>query len=48
MSDGEHRLGVSEVNLVARQLKLEPVKNEGALEAAIADIDQRLLRYQKA
>ena len=40
MSDSEHRLGVSEVNLVTRHLKLETVKDEQALEAAIADIDQ--------
>ncbi len=39
MSQQEHRLGVSEVNLVTRHLKLDPVENS-LLELAISDIDQ--------
>lgn len=39
MSDKEHRLGVSEVNLVVRHLKLEPVTRE-RLQETIDEIDQ--------
>ena len=39
MSDKKHRLGVSEVNLVVRHLKLEPV-DQSKLQAAIAEVDQ--------
>ena len=39
MRDRKHRLGVSEVNLVRRHLKLEPV-GQIKLQAAIAEVDQ--------
>ena len=39
MTNAEHRLGVSEVNLVVRHLRVEPV-DQTNLEAAIAEIDQ--------
>lgn len=39
MSNKEHRLGVSEINLVTRHLKLEP-SDEEEIRAAVADIDQ--------
>ena len=39
MSNKEHRLGVSEINLVTRHLKLEP-NDEVSIRAAVADIDQ--------
>ena len=39
MSKIEHRLGVSEVNLVVRHIKLEPIDSE-ILQKAIAEIDQ--------
>ena len=39
MTDKEHRLGVSEVNLVVRHLKMEPV-DQTSLQAAIAEVDQ--------
>lgn len=39
MSNKEHRLGVSEINLVTRHLKLEPSNEEG-IRAAVADINQ--------
>lgn len=39
MTNKEHRLGVAEVNLVTRHLKLEPV-TEAALSAAIEEIDK--------
>jgi len=39
MSDKDRRLGVSEINLVTRHLKLVPC-DEAAIQAAIADIDQ--------
>ncbi|MDX5377556.1 MAG: cation transporter [Halomonas sp.] len=39
MSNKDHRLGVSEINLVTRHLKLEP-NDEVAIRAAVADIDQ--------
>ncbi|WP_163577041.1 cation transporter [Halomonas faecis] len=39
MSDREHRLGVSEINLVSRHLKLDS-NDKTAIEAAVADIDQ--------
>ncbi|WP_280549196.1 MULTISPECIES: cation transporter [unclassified Halomonas] len=39
MSKQERRLGVSEVNLVTRKLKLEPC-NEEALGLAIGEIDE--------
>ncbi|ACV26725.1 MULTISPECIES: hypothetical protein [Kangiella] len=39
MKHQEHRLGVSEINLVARHLKLEPCA-EQCIEAAIQTIDQ--------
>ena len=39
MSNKDHRLGVSEINLVTRHLKLEP-SDEVAIRAAVADIDQ--------
>lgn len=39
MSNNEHRLGVSENNLVTRHLKLES-NNEETLQAAIAEINQ--------
>lgn len=35
----KHRLGVSDVNLVSRHLKLEP-SNQQDLQSAIAEIDQ--------
>ncbi|WP_108445332.1 hypothetical protein [Halomonas denitrificans] len=38
MSKNEHRLGVSEVNLVTRKLKLEPCDEE-ALRVAVGKID---------
>ncbi|WP_136066554.1 cation transporter [Modicisalibacter radicis] len=38
MPDKERRLGVSEVNLVTRKLKLKPCSEE-ALQAAIGEID---------
>jgi len=37
--NSEHRLGVTEVNLVIRKLKLEP-SNQQDLQSAIAEIDQ--------
>lgn len=39
MNNKEHRLGVSEVNLVVRHLKLEPTEPT-KIEATIAEIDQ--------
>lgn len=39
MSTKKHRLGVSEVNLVVRHLKLEPV-DPARLHAAMAEVDQ--------
>jgi hypothetical protein len=39
MSEDNHRLGVSETNLVARHLKLEG-QNLGRVEAAINEIDK--------
>ncbi|MCA1770691.1 MAG: cation transporter [Halomonas sp.] len=39
MSNQEHRLGVSEVNLVRRHLKLDASDLE-AVHAAVADIDE--------
>lgn len=39
MSNSEHRLGVSETNLVNRKLKLEPTEQE-TIQTAIAEIDQ--------
>jgi hypothetical protein len=39
MTNAEHRLGVSEVNLVVRHLRVEPV-DQTNLEAAIAEVDQ--------
>lgn len=39
MTDKEHRLGVSEVNLVVRHLKLEPIDHAN-LQVAITEIDQ--------
>jgi len=39
MTNKEHRLGVAEVNLVTRHLKLEPV-TEKALSTAIEEIDK--------
>ncbi|MCE8015991.1 cation transporter [Halomonas sp. MCCC 1A17488] len=39
MSNKEHRLGVSEINLVTRHLKLEP-NDEVSIRAAVVDIDQ--------
>ena len=39
MTKKEHRLGVSELNLVVRHLKLEPAEQQ-QLEAAITEIDQ--------
>ncbi|RCV89664.1 cation transporter [Billgrantia montanilacus] len=39
MTDSEHRLGVSGVNLVMRHLKLNPVEKP-SMDAAIAEIDQ--------
>lgn len=39
MSKKDHRLGVSEINLVVRHLKLEPV-DQTKLEAAITEVDQ--------
>lgn len=38
MSKKEHRLGVSEVNLVVRHLKLDP-KGVGNIQEAISEID---------
>lgn len=38
MSKEEHRLGVSEVNLVVRHLKLDP-KGVGDIQEAISEID---------
>ncbi len=35
----DHRLGVSEINLVTRHLKLEP-SDEKAIRAAVTDIDE--------
>jgi hypothetical protein len=39
MKTKDHRLGVSEINLVTRQLKLE-LGDEEAIRAAISDIDE--------
>ncbi|MGR2739102.1 cation transporter [Billgrantia sp. Q4P2] len=39
MKTKEHRLGVSEINLVTRHLKLEPSDEETIL-AAVSDIDE--------
>ena len=39
MTNTEHRLGVSEVSLVVRHLKLETTTKE-TLEQALAEIDQ--------
>ncbi len=39
MRNKEHRLGISEVTLVVRHLKLEQVDNK-AVDAAIAEIDK--------
>ncbi|WP_299313545.1 cation transporter [uncultured Halomonas sp.] len=39
MSNSEHRLGVSETNLVRRNLKLEP-SDTASLQAAIDEIDR--------
>lgn len=39
MRKQDHRLGVSEINLVTRHLKLEP-SDERAIRAAVADIDE--------
>ena len=39
MSNNEHRLGVSEVNLVVRHLKLETAENDSVAKA-VADIDE--------
>lgn len=39
MDKQEHRLGVSEVNLVVRHLKLEPVEGE-KINLAVSEIDQ--------
>ncbi|WP_346796797.1 cation transporter [Halomonas sp. Bachu 37] len=39
MSNKEHRLGVSEINLVTRHLKLDASDLEG-VHAAVADIDK--------
>ncbi|WP_444679133.1 cation transporter [Halomonas sp. E19] len=38
MSHHDHRVGVSEIHLVTRHLKLEP-NDEAAIGAAVADID---------
>ena len=38
MSNTEHRLGVCEIHLVERHLKLEPCETE-AIESAVAEID---------
>ncbi len=39
MSNKEHRLGVSEVNLVVRHLKLETQENDSVAKA-VAEIDE--------
>lgn len=39
MNTSEHRLGVSEANLVRRSLKLKPCERD-KVDAAVADIDQ--------
>ena len=39
MSKKEHRLGVSEINLVVRHLKLEPA-DQNNLQAVVAEVDQ--------
>lgn len=39
MGKKEHRLGVSEINLVVRHLKLAPV-DQNNLQAMVAEVDQ--------
>tara|TARA_B100000745_G_scaffold300562_1_gene255302 strand:- start:5477 stop:5848 length:372 start_codon:yes stop_codon:yes gene_type:complete len=39
MSNPEHRLGVSDVNLVVRHLKLEPADDD-RIQKAVAEIDE--------
>ena len=39
MGKKEHRLGVSEINLVVRHLKLEPA-DQNNLQAVVAEVDQ--------